>query len=415
MKFSHFFLTISSCALLFSSQSWAGEYIASAPDLPKQSLLLDPIDARGWELELGLYGWGPGLSAEIGNASLTGHTEVKWGDLGDLLDEIDFASQGRVGVRKGKFGVIADWFYLRISDEKTTADPIFQTISFKTETVILDAAVTYRLLEGERGYLDAMAGVRYWYLGETVGINLDTPGIERFSRNASQRVVGEVTDSVSAAVADAVQKARPIVEDQIRNGIDDRTGRVVGPDDLNVALAGGLSTTNVGREATSGRGFAPGSFERERGDLISAIIAERKADAINNASGTISSVKKSAQKKLQKKVASAQRKLERAISKKLKSIPTKAHVSKEWADPYVGLIGKYALTEKLYVVGRGDIGGFGVSSDLTWQAVGAVGTQLSENIAMELGYKHLSVDYDRGFVFDADLSGFFAGVSITLK
>ena len=44
----------------------------------------------------------------------------------------------------------------------------------------------------------------------------------------------------------------------------------------------------------------------------------------------------------------------------------------------------------------GDIGGFGVGSDLTYTLVGAVGYQISESWKVELKYKSLWVDYEEG-------------------
>ena len=127
-------------------------------------------------------------------------------------------------------------------------------------------------------------------------------------------------------------------------------------------------------------------------------------------------LKASAQKKAQKKVAQAQRRLERAISERLRRLPSAAHVSQEWVDPYVGVIGRYNISDRLYLIGRADVGGFGVGSDIAWHATGAIGRKLGERSALEFGYKHLQVDHDNdGFVFDGYMSGFFAGLLIELK
>lgn len=75
--------------------------------------------------------------------------------------------------------------------------------------------------------------------------------------------------------------------------------------------------------------------------------------------------------------------------------------SDDWFDPYVGVRGRYQLNEKYYLLGRADIGGFGVGSDLSWQASAGIGCQLSERLFTEITYRALGTDYDHdGFVYD---------------
>jgi hypothetical protein len=86
--------------------------------------------------------------------------------------------------------------------------------------------------------------------------------------------------------------------------------------------------------------------------------------------------------------------------------------SETWADPVVGVRGEVELGAGLHLFGLADVGGFGVSSDSTWQAMGALGYRLTDRIVARAGYRHLAVDYDDGgFVYDVDLSGPILGVS----
>ncbi len=90
----------------------------------------------------------------------------------------------------------------------------------------------------------------------------------------------------------------------------------------------------------------------------------------------------------------------------------KADASETWADPVVGVRGQAELGAGFHLFGLADIGGFGVSSDSTWQAMGALGYRLTDRIVARAGYRHLAVDYDDGgFVYDVELSGPIIGVS----
>ena len=93
-------------------------------------------------------------------------------------------------------------------------------------------------------------------------------------------------------------------------------------------------------------------------------------------------------------------------------IPEEVSDTRTWVDPMVGFRGRYNFTDKCYFAARGDIGGFGVSSDLTLNAFGAVGYQWNKTFSTELGYRYLYVDYAHdGFVFDAATKGLFLGAT----
>jgi hypothetical protein len=71
----------------------------------------------------------------------------------------------------------------------------------------------------------------------------------------------------------------------------------------------------------------------------------------------------------------------------------------DWWDPYIGLRLRQQRGPGKQLVLRGDIGGFGVGSDFTWQAVGAYTFNtriLGHNATGMLGYKALYADYSEG-------------------
>jgi hypothetical protein len=89
-----------------------------------------------------------------------------------------------------------------------------------------------------------------------------------------------------------------------------------------------------------------------------------------------------------------------------------ADASETWADPVVGARGEVELGAGFHLFGLADVGGFGVSSDSTWQLMGALGYRFGDRIVARAGYRHLEVDYDDGgFVYDVDLSGPILGVT----
>lgn len=85
-----------------------------------------------------------------------------------------------------------------------------------------------------------------------------------------------------------------------------------------------------------------------------------------------------------------------------------------WVDPVVGLRFQRNLTTNLYFRAVGDIGGFGVSSDLTWQAMAGFGWRFNDACSLLLGYRAIDTDYSHdGFRYDVNARGPVLGLEIT--
>lgn len=85
---------------------------------------------------------------------------------------------------------------------------------------------------------------------------------------------------------------------------------------------------------------------------------------------------------------------------------------KDFVDPILALRANVALAPRWSAIGYADIGGFGVGSRLTVQAVATANYQLSEAVYLSAGYRHLGVDYrDGGTRIDATMAGPLLGVT----
>ncbi len=85
----------------------------------------------------------------------------------------------------------------------------------------------------------------------------------------------------------------------------------------------------------------------------------------------------------------------------------------DWADPIIGIRGQADFSDKWFFRYNGDIGGFGVSSDLTWQAFAGFGYHFTENVSAAIGYRGLGIDYSKGnFSYDTVSHGPVIGVEV---
>lgn len=84
--------------------------------------------------------------------------------------------------------------------------------------------------------------------------------------------------------------------------------------------------------------------------------------------------------------------------------------SKTWVDPVIGARFQQELTDRFFVLALADIGGFGVSSDFTWQALAALGYRINDAASVAIGYRGLGTDYDDGdFGYDVISHGVLIG------
>ena len=95
-----------------------------------------------------------------------------------------------------------------------------------------------------------------------------------------------------------------------------------------------------------------------------------------------------------------------------------AEASRSWVDPLVGLHVVAPLSERWWLGAHGDVGGFGVGSDLAWQAYANVGFRASDLVAVVAGYRAIDIDYQEGsgndlFRYDVLTAGPQVGVVFT--
>lgn len=95
--------------------------------------------------------------------------------------------------------------------------------------------------------------------------------------------------------------------------------------------------------------------------------------------------------------------------------------SKDWVDPFIGARLRQQLAPGQNLTVRGDVGGFDVGSDFTWQVIATYDFRLcvTDRYVVDgyLGYRALSVDYSEGsgvnrYEFDAIQQGPVMGATL---
>ena len=130
--------------------------------------------AEGWTFGVTPYVWVPGFSTSVGTSRGTVDVDTS---SSDALSDLDMAFMGAFEARKGRWGLILDLLYTDLSSsEPTPLGRAWSKANVDTKTTAFSVYAAYRVLENEKGFVDVLAGGRFFSLD--VDLKL-TPGRAR--------------------------------------------------------------------------------------------------------------------------------------------------------------------------------------------------------------------------------------------
>jgi len=135
-----------------------------------------------WTFRLSLYGWVPDISGQATLKSLSSNIDVRVAP-NDYLSHLNAVFKGNVEVRKGRWGVMTDWVYMDLSkninqsrDLMLDALPLpisaSANVDYALQSTIWTLAGLYNLTQEREWTLDALLGVRYFNMQQTVAWNI---------------------------------------------------------------------------------------------------------------------------------------------------------------------------------------------------------------------------------------------------
>jgi hypothetical protein len=96
-----------------------------------------------------------------------------------------------------------------------------------------------------------------------------------------------------------------------------------------------------------------------------------------------------------------------AVSYEGPVVKASASLKKMWIDPVVATRALVPVGGKFSLSAYGDVGGFGIGSNFTWQAIGTVNYQISHKLRAGIGWRYFKVNYEDndGFLYKIAQSG----------
>jgi hypothetical protein len=406
------------------SQSRKGLFLAPVWDFARDSILRPKTpfelvpgkDPNGWSFMLEPYGWAMGLDGDVDVKGLPAvNIDI---DAKKILQHLDWGIFARGEIRKGRWGLLGDGFYAKLSGVGDLGGVLYSSGSLTVKQGLAQLALAYRIIDDRRGFLDFYAGARYNYLGVSVSLNIDEAGIQDLSENVTERVVSRARAGAQSAVSGEQQKLQvpnqetAILEEDVR----DRIARGL-ESDLEARLRQDLSGSNSLRDALRKVEFARLSrgVRGELRALVDAVIDADEAEAQARLAAPLEQDRARvarAKAAAQARVAQAEKRLSKAIAQSIQdSLPTSGSGDVWWVDPIIGLRAQVNFTRWLFLAAQGDVGGFGAGSQIAWVVQATVGVNFTRNIFAELGYRYMYVDYENSnLLYQMNSLGLFAGL-----
>jgi hypothetical protein len=379
--------------------------IAGTPQVSQKTVV--PEEDR-WRFALALPGWMAGVTGDVGIGKAVGGVDV---GFGTLVPKLDMIWATRAEASKGRFGILGEFIYMSLSDGAGT-DGLIKKADVRLDQYLGDIAVRWRILEGPRGYLDVLAGVRYTNIYQEVSLQ----GNDEAIGAASADFVDRIGERLRARIEERIGEGqfRNALVEAIDENVTQDLDRVTGSEPRNRKLPNAPLAVRRPREIN---GLVERIVRRQERELLGTTLETARAAAaadVAAAQAKTAALRSAAQARaaalratVNQRIAAAKSDLQKKISRALtNSLNQRDARCDDWWDPYIGLRARYNFTSVVYAIGRGDIGGFGVGSDLMWQAEAAIGFQLTRSIFAEVGYRALSFHYQKdGLTYDTITHG----------
>jgi hypothetical protein len=87
----------------------------------------------------------------------------------EILSHFRFGLMGGIEFRRKRLVLPMDAMWVRLEDDKPLPhDKMATTAAFKAQQIILTPKIGLRLIDEEKLKVDALTGIRYWHLGESL-------------------------------------------------------------------------------------------------------------------------------------------------------------------------------------------------------------------------------------------------------
>lgn len=143
------------------------------PAAPVPQFGANPTSTDSWHGTVSIYGWFPGVRGTVG---VLGHDAGFSAPFSDIFHFLKGVIPIAVEADKGRWVIPIDYFWVKLAAGRSTpfTDVTANYVNVHLTESILTPKVGYRLYDGEHLKVDALGGIRYWYVGQNLQL-IGTP------------------------------------------------------------------------------------------------------------------------------------------------------------------------------------------------------------------------------------------------
>jgi hypothetical protein len=166
-----------------------------------------------WQITVGGPGWLAGVSGTTGFHGVNSNINVS---VGQILRHLNVIYSFGGEVRRGRFGLLGDLLYLN-AQGGDNGTGLVSKLDLGLQLFLGEFFGSYRVIEGPRGWLDLLAGFRYTYLGEQLGVQANNMAID----SASTQLVDQFAQQLATPNSDL----RTLIQQNIVDKLTSLNGR----------------------------------------------------------------------------------------------------------------------------------------------------------------------------------------------
>jgi hypothetical protein len=327
-----------------------------------------------WHFQIASPGWLAGLDGTVGVNGLNADVNVKFDEI---FQHLDWTVALRVEANKGRFGIFGELIYLSLSDGAQLQDRLINNTRVQVDEYLVNLGMSWRLVDQPRYSIDVVAGTHYTNYYQRLDLTGNTPVINSTSTQFVTDVSGRLRDRLNNVISESgfVSDVQGAIRARITNQLVTNLRNDQRRPSIPIAPLGGRQPEAIA-----------GAVE----NIIRLEEARIRAEV--DALGLVGAAREAA---VQQRVDARQAAIAQAVATSLQRKLNRSFAAANyWFDPYVGLRGRYNFSQAFYTSVRGEVGGFGVGSDLMWQVEGILGCNLTRSMFTEIGYRALGVCYE---------------------
>jgi len=166
---------------------------------PKETAPPSITQSEPWQFTIAVPGWLASFNGTIGIRGVNANIDVP---VTEVLQHFDAILAGRVEAQKGPFGIFGEAIYMGLSDV-TQINGLINNIHETVDLTYVDGALSWRLVNQPRWFLNFAAGTHYTTVYEQLELHSDPILIQQTSKQFVDNIADDLRDRLNKDISNS--------------------------------------------------------------------------------------------------------------------------------------------------------------------------------------------------------------------